>query len=863
MTVPSIVSAKEVVIGLRAHIGVEKSLKQWQATADYLSQRIDGYTFKLAPFEKLDDLSNAAKRGAFDFVITNPSSYVEMELYSGASRILTLINKRQGKPYSQFGSVIFVRSGRTDINVFDDLRGKTLMAVSEPAFGGWRVAWGELKKQGIDPENDLKAVTFAGGQQKVVYAIRDGKADVGVVRTDMLERMAESGLIDLKDFRSIGQRYSKDFPFMRSTDLYPEWSFAKFPKAPEDLSRKIAHGLLEMSADNAAAQAGKYVGWSVPLNYQPVHDLLKTLKVGPYKDYGKVSLKKTLLAYGDWIAAFAFILAVLLATGAFALNRNRQLALLRSSMLVDKDRELDFQRLALDEHAIVSITDVKGDITYANDKFCNISGYTLDELMGQNHRILKSEDQSRESSEELWQAIANGKTWHGEFKNRKKDGEYFWVKATIVPFLNAEGDPFQYVAIRTDITDKVRAEAELLKAKEEAERANSAKSSFLSSMSHELRTPLHGILGFTQLLNIDSDHPLTPSQLDATDQVLKSGDHLLRLIEDVLDLEAIESGNTSLDLAPQDPGPVIESCKAIAQNLAEQKGLTFFDLTAGWKLPRVSIDETRFRQVLLNLLSNAVKYNREGGTVTLSVKEGEHNSLRISVADSGRGIAEGKQAQLFIPFSRLGLENSDIAGTGIGLSITKELVEAMGGTIGYESTLNLGSTFWLELPIVSGEISVKARNEEPAPTASPIPTVTVETKVDTSAKKIHTILCVEDNPSSLKLLESIIERIPDATMISAHTGELGVNLAEIHQPDVILMDINLPGISGVEALRRLKGSRATSDISVIALTANASKADRALGIEAGFRDYLTKPIDVREVMGAVVKCFAPAAEGIR
>ncbi|MHA1597094.1 MAG: phosphate/phosphite/phosphonate ABC transporter substrate-binding protein, partial [Alphaproteobacteria bacterium] len=283
-----------MIVGVRAHTGIEASLKQWQSTIDYLSQRIDGHTFRLAPYDKLEELSAAAHRGAFDYVITNPSSYVEMEINSGASRMLTLINKRQGDPYTQFGSVIFTRSERTEIKSFDDLRGRTLMAVSELAFGGWQVAWGELLKNGIDPKKHLKRLVFAGGnQQDVVYAVRDGKVDVGVVRTDMLERMAENGDIDITGFRPIGQHDDEEFPFLRSTDLFPEWALAKFPRAPIDLSRKVALGLLDMPADSAAAIAGKYVGWSVPLNYQPVHDLLQTLKVGPYTDYGKVTLRDT------------------------------------------------------------------------------------------------------------------------------------------------------------------------------------------------------------------------------------------------------------------------------------------------------------------------------------------------------------------------------------------------------------------------------------------------------------------------------------------------------------------------------------------------------------------------------------------
>jgi len=564
------VYAKEIVIGLRAHNGVENGLKQWQATAAYLSQRIEGYSVKLVPYAKLGDLSAAANRGELDYVITNPSSYVGMEINSGASRMLTLINKRQGKPYTQFGSVIFSRADRADIKSLSDLQGKSLIAVSEPSFGGWQVAKGELIKQGADLEDTLKNVRFAGSQHKVVYAVRDGKADVGIVRTDMLERMAESGLINLSDFRSIGQRISKDFPFLRSSDLYPEWAFAKFPRAPLELSQKIARELLSISPDSRAAMAGKYVGWSVPLNYQPVHDLLKMLKVGPYKNYGEVRLKDAVRTYRYWIAEISVVLLVLFGIGMFAVIRNRQLAQLRASMLADRDREINFQRLAIDEHSIVSMTNVKGNIIYANDKFCEVSGFTRSELIGENHRILKSGEHSLEFYKNLWQTITSGKAWHGEIKNLKKGGGYYWVKATIVPFLNQKGKPFQYVAIRTDITERKVNEAALIASREEALAAARAKSAFLANMSHEIRTPMNGVIGMLELLR---GTVLNDEQSHYVKTATQSADMQISVINDILDFSKIDSGKLDLEYLDFQICDVMEDIAALMGASAQAKNV--------------------------------------------------------------------------------------------------------------------------------------------------------------------------------------------------------------------------------------------------------------------------------------------------
>lgn len=280
---PALFSA-DYTVAVRAHHGIDAAVKQWTATVDVLNKQLSPHTFTLKPIINLNELTDAAARGEYDFVLTNPSSFVEIEQLHGAKALATLNNARANTAQDSFGSVIFTHAKHTGILRLKDLKGKTLMAVSKPAFGGWRVAWLEMLEQGFDPNKDLKALIFAKNrtQAEVVWAVRDGKADAGVVRTDLLERLEAKGKIDMRYFRIINNKDVKIFPFFLSTKLYPEWAFAAMKSAPMELAQQVQQTLHALSSDSLAAKKGNYIGWVPARDYTSVQELMKKLKVGPY-----------------------------------------------------------------------------------------------------------------------------------------------------------------------------------------------------------------------------------------------------------------------------------------------------------------------------------------------------------------------------------------------------------------------------------------------------------------------------------------------------------------------------------------------------------------------------------------------------
>ncbi|QBE64309.1 ATP-binding protein [Pseudoduganella lutea] len=382
------------------------------------------------------------------------------------------------------------------------------------------------------------------------------------------------------------------------------------------------------------------------------------------------------------------------------------------------------------------------------------------------------------------------------------------------------------------------ANRELAMAMEEAKSANQAKSAFLSSMSHELRTPLNAILGFAQILTSDKLPSTLAQKKEFAQHILKSGRHLLTLINEILDLAKIESGAVALSMEPVALPDMLQECEAMMAPLATARGIRL--LFPERCTTNVTADRTRLKQVLLNLLSNAIKYNREGGAVVIDCTPSGAGLMRVSVQDTGMGLRPEQVRMLFQPFNRLGQEAGVEEGTGIGLVVTKRLVELMGGTIGVTSSPGVGSMFWIEL-----------KTTEPVP-VPPVQAMTPPAPgVSAPARDSITLLYVEDNPANLKLVQEIIRFRPELRLLSAPDGQLGLELARAHLPDVVLLDINLPGMSGFDVLRQLRAEPRTAGIPAIALTANAMPRDVERGIAAGFFRYLIKPINIDEFTEAI------------
>ena len=509
-------------------------------------------------------------------------------------------------------------------------------------------------------------------------------------------------------------------------------------------------------------------------------------------------------------------------------------------------RDQQFYTRSLIESNIDALmtTDPAGIITDVNKQMEALTGCTRDELIGAPFKSYFTDPARAEAGIKL--VLNDKKVTDYELTACARDGKKTVVSYNATTFYDRDRTLQGVFAAARDVTERKRFEqalqetnVEMESAKSAAEKANLAKSDFLSGMSHELRSPLNAILGFAQLMATASPPP-SDIQKESITQILQAGWHLLKLINEILDLSVVESGKVSLSLEPVSLSEVLSECQAMMEAQAQQRGIhmTFpkFD-----EPHFVWADQTRLKQIVINLLSNAIKYNQAKGQVTVDYKFISSDRIRISFKDTGAGLTPEKMSQLFQPFNRLGQEAGSVAGTGIGLVVTKQLVELMGGVLGVDSAVDEGSVFWVDLrstPAPELKI-IEPKNVSPMQVIRPLD----------APQKI--LLYIEDNPANMKLVERLIDRRSDIKLLKAVDGLQGIALARASLPDVILMDINLPGISGIDALKALQEDQATSHIPVVAISANAMSRDIEVGRQLGFFRYLTKPIVVEEFMSTL------------
>ncbi|MFK5894461.1 MAG: ATP-binding protein [Pseudomonadota bacterium] len=517
-----------------------------------------------------------------------------------------------------------------------------------------------------------------------------------------------------------------------------------------------------------------------------------------------------------------------------------------------KQRTKDLNKLSVaveGSPAIIMITDVNNKIEYVNPVFTKVTGFTKEEIIGQTPAKFKSDLNDSHMYQQMWDALKSRGVWHGEFCNRRKDGSLYWVSSAISPILSDTGEIQNFIAIQEDITEKKWFELELIKAKENAESSSRAKSEFLSNMSHELRTPLNAILGFAELFEYDKS--LDIQHKNNAKKIHSAGDHLLKLINDVLDLSKIDSGQISIQNEVISSKKLISECVFLVKSIAKEKNISV-NFTQPLCDCTLYADYTRTKQIVLNLLSNAIKYNKKNGTVDINCNNCENGNLRIAIIDNGIGINTEKQKQLFEPFNRLGAEQSNIEGTGVGLYISKQLIDMMKGKIGLETNQKSGTTFWIELPIQKiNNISSK----EDATSLIGIEKLNNKNSHYSGTIK-RFILYLDNHCSSIQLMKQIIEKENNINLLEAKTLQQGIDvlsnqkLVNRKHLLLIILDTDNLGETCIPRLIQLQKQNSLVEFPIIAIGTHGNTNEQYDKTE-----YISKPVNVHLFVSRITDIF--------
>jgi two-component system sensor histidine kinase TtrS len=635
-----------------------------------------------------------------------------LELHYGITRIATMRNGRGERARNVFGGVIFTRADRDDIATLEDLHGKRLMAVDPASLGGFEMAWAELLAHGVDPQRHLKELAFAGIHDAVVNAVLDGSTDAGTVRTDILERMAAGGDLDLDRIKVLNRQPDADFPLLLSTRLYPEWPFSKLRETPNDLAQQVAVALLRMPPDSAAAQSGNYAGWTVPLDYQSVHELLRTLHRAPYDQQTPFTLSDALARY--WIAVVAGlgVLFALLALTSRVVQLNKRLS--RANVRLERRQQLILDSVAEGIYGV----DLQGRTTFVNRTMERMTGWRAEELIGNDqHEIIHHTRADGEPHpREECPVHATFRDSQPRFVEEdvfwRRDGTSFPVEYSATPIRDENGRTVGSVVVFRDITERSRVAERI--SRYEAEQAHAARLNTLGEMAsgiaHELNQPLTAITTNARacVRMIETGRATTTSCADVMTKIAEQAERAGEVIRHIRRFVRKEQP----EVAPVAVEDMFETVIVLLRQDARRAGVSLYQ-QIGAGADRVMAQRTQIEQVLLNLVRNAIEamadQQRERRVLLLSRREGE--DVEIRVVDTGPGLERGSAEHLFEPFV-----TTKAQGLGVGLSISTGIVEAHGGRLKLESTLGIGATFYFNLPYAAPDDEAE-RNDEPEPRA--------------------------------------------------------------------------------------------------------------------------------------------------
>jgi len=690
----------EIRIGVLSHRGDAVTQRMWTPTADYLGAALPDHRFRVVPLD-FSAVDPAVSDATVDFILANPGMYVNLEVRHRVSRIATMRNRIGSAKRNVFGGVIFTRADHPEIARLEDLRGHSLLAVDQESLGGYQMAWGELAQRGIDPERDLARLAFAGTHDAVVLAVGRGDFDAGTVRTDILEQMEAEGTIRLADYRVLSPHQDPDFPFVHSTPLFPEWPFSKLRHTSDDLAQAVAIALLRMPEDHGAARAGAYAGWTVPLDYQPVHDLLRRLQLPPYDHPTPFTLREAIARYwfGLLLGALALLVMAFLTTWVSRLNTR----LVKAKARLEQQQELILNSVAEGIYGV----DMAGRTTFVNRPMVNLTGWRAEELIGANqHEILHhSHADGRPHPAHECPVYATFRDNQPRFVDDdvfwRKDGSSFPVEYSSTPIRDERGATVGSVVVFRDVTERKQAEERVRR--HQAELAHVARLSTLGEMAsgiaHELNQPLTAIATNARacVRMLESGRDSGEQCSDVMERIAAQAERAGEVIRQIRHFVRKELPN----LRPTPLRAIFDTVLGLLRPDAQRAGVELVldqpwaDSRAG---PWVLAQQIQIEQVLLNLGRNAIEAMAGlpgPRRLTLSAWQTQEGGIALAVTDTGPGLAPDIRERVFDPFV-----TTKPQGMGLGLSISAGIVEAHGATLVVQSEPGAGASFRFTLPLV-------------------------------------------------------------------------------------------------------------------------------------------------------------------